>query len=162
MEFLSTLQRECYEKIKPWMEEMFGAQVRMLEDIPVFEVALGSTFAFVQVAPWHEDATITARAYVVSGAKMTPELQLFLLRENDTMRFGAFGVDEAGDIIFQHAIIGSTCDKNELRETVSNVISIADRYDDRIVETWGGQRGLDYLGESNENEVAGSDAPAAS
>jgi hypothetical protein len=126
------------------MEELFGAASRALPDMPVFEVMVGSTFAFVQVVPWQEDATITARAYVVSGASMTPELQLYLLRENDTMRFGAFGIDESGDIIFQHAIVGSTCDKNELRETVATVIRVSDQYDDLIVDQWGGKRGLDY------------------
>jgi hypothetical protein len=146
MEFLSTAQEECYNKIKPWMEEMFGTQARMIDDSPVFEVSVGSTFAFVQVAPWNDhDATITSRAYVVSGAEMTPELQLFLLRENDTMRFGSFGIDEAGDIIFQHSIVGSTCDKNELKATVASVMNISDRYDDLIVEKWGGKRGLDYV-----------------
>jgi hypothetical protein len=144
MEFLSTAQQECYEKIKPWMHELFGSEVRLLDDMPVFEVTVGSTFAFVQVAPWQHDATITARAYVVSGSDLKPELLLYLLRENDTMRFGAFGVDEAGDIVFQHAIVGSTCDKNELKATVASVVSIADQYDDRIVEEWGGRRGLDY------------------
>jgi hypothetical protein len=144
MEFLSTGQQECYEKIKPWMDEMFGSEARALEDAPVFEVSLGSTFAFVQIIPWNEtDAIIKARAYVVSSAQMTPELQLYLLRENDTMRFGAFGVDEAGDIVFQHAIVGSTCDKEELQATVASVIAISDKYDDMIVEKWGGKRGLD-------------------
>jgi hypothetical protein len=146
MEFLSTAQQECYERIKPWMEDMFGSECRALDDAPVFEVSLGSTFAFVQVSPWNDhDAVINARAYVVSGANMSQELQLFLLRENDTMRFGSFGVDESGDIIFQHAIVGSTCDKNELKATVASVMTIADRYDDRIVEQWGGKRGLDYM-----------------
>lgn len=144
MEFLSTAQQECYEKIKPWMEEMFGSEARAMPESPVFEVTIGSTFAFVQVVPWNDDATITARAYVVSGAELTQELLLFLLRENDTMRFGSFGVDEAGDIIFQHAIVGSTCDKNELQATVVSVVTTADRYDDQIVEKWGGRRGLDY------------------
>ncbi len=144
MEFLTSTQQECFEKIKPWMEELFLSASKPLDDMPVFEVSVGSTFAFVQVAPWHEDATITARAYVASGADLNTELQLYLLRENDTMRFGAFGVDESGDIIFQHTIIGSTVDKNELKETVANVMRIADQYDDYIVEKWGGKRGLDY------------------
>lgn len=146
MEFQTTAQQECYEKIKPWMEGLFGEQCRVLDDAPMFEVSLGSTFAFVQIAPWNNnDATITARSYVVSGAEITPETQLFLLRENDTMRFGAFGIDEAGDIVFQHSIVGSTCDQLELKATVAAVISIADRYDDIIVEKWGGKRGLDYV-----------------
>ncbi len=147
MEFLSTAQENCYNKIKPWMEELFGTASRPLDDIPVFQVAVGSTFAFVQVSAWHDDAIISARAYVVRGAKMTPDLHVFLLRENDTMRFGAFGLDESGDIIFQHSIVGTGCDKGELQTTVASVIEIADRYDDQIVETWGGKRGLDYLEE---------------
>jgi hypothetical protein len=59
------------------------------------------------------------------------------------MRFGAFGVDKDGDIIFEHTIVGSTIDKEELKSSVKAVLSVADHYDDDIVSRWGGKRALD-------------------
>jgi len=67
----------------------------------------------------------------------------FLLRKNDDMRFGAFGLDRDMDIFFEHTIVGSTCDKEELRATVMAVLQTADKYDDEIVAKWGGERAVD-------------------
>ena len=144
MEFLTDAQRECYERVAPWMQELFGEQHQVIEDSPVFGVMLGSAFAMVQVTALGDDETIiSARAYVVSGAELKPDLLLFLLQQNETMRFGSFGIDEGGDIVLQHAEVGSSCTKVELQEMVMAVVSAADLYDDQIVEQWGGKRALD-------------------
>ncbi|HOD05119.1 MAG TPA: YbjN domain-containing protein, partial [Anaerolineaceae bacterium] len=90
-----------------------------------------------------DDATITTRAYVVTGVELTPDLMHFLLRENDRMRFGAFGVDQDNDIFFEHTIVGSTCDMEELKSSVLAVVYTADQYDDQIIQKWGGQRAVD-------------------
>ncbi len=149
MDFLNDAQQACYEKVAPWMSEIFGDSVRPLDGIPVFEVTQGSAFAFVQVTPFHDDAVITARAYVVTEVELTAELMLFLMRENDTMRFGAFGIDEGHDVVYQHAIMGATVDQDELEATVKTVIEVADQYDDMIVEQFGGLRALDYIGSAS-------------
>lgn len=144
MEFQNQAQRDCYEKIRPWVKELFGAFGMAREDLPVFGVVIGSAMAQVGVAPWSEDeATITTRSYLVTEVELTPDLLLYLLRENDKMRFGAFGVDQDGDIFFEHTIVGSTVDKDELRSSVLAVVMTSDQYDDKIVERWGGQRMLD-------------------
>jgi hypothetical protein len=41
--------------------------------------------------------------------------------------------------------VGSTCNQKELETSVRAVLEIADRYDDEIVERWGGQRALDWI-----------------
>ena len=66
----------------------------------------------------------------------------YLLLENYTMRFGAFGIDDRGDIVLQHTIVGSTCDKEELQASVTAITTQADRYDDLIIQRWGGERAL--------------------
>jgi Putative bacterial sensory transduction regulator len=71
------------------------------------------------------------------------DLLNYLLRENHEMRFGAFSVSKGGDIVFEHTIVGSTIDKKELESSVLAVLEIADKYDDEIVERWGGKRALD-------------------
>lgn len=143
MEFQSESQRKCYERVTPWLRELFGGTALTRGDRPVVGVAHGSAFAQVGVFPWGDDAIITTRAYVVAGAELSAELMRFLLHENGGMHFGAFGIDDEGDIFFEHSILGSTCDQKELGTSVVAVVRTADEYDDRIVERWGGRRALD-------------------
>jgi len=144
MEFKTTAQRKVYEKILPWMKELFGTFLRVYEDKPSFRVSVGSASTQVAVYPWGEDdATITARSYVVTGAEILPDLMHYLLRENSAMRFGAFGLDDEDDVFFEHTIVGSTCDKEEIRSSVLAVIYTADEYDDVVMQKWGGERAVD-------------------
>uniref|UniRef100_A0A7C4GG03 YbjN domain-containing protein n=1 Tax=candidate division WOR-3 bacterium TaxID=2052148 RepID=A0A7C4GG03_UNCW3 len=146
MEFETQAQKKVYEKIAPWMRELFGQFATAHESAPVFGVVFGSTIAHVAVFPWgDDDATITTRAWVVTGTELTPDFMKFLLLQNDKMRFGAFLVDSDGDVFFEHTIVGSTCDKEELKASVLAVAATADRYDDEIVQRWGGQRMLDRM-----------------
>lgn len=144
MEFKTNPQKETYEKVMPWMKELFGAFVSVRQDAPHFGIAVGSAFTSIGVYPWGEDdATITTRSYVVTGVELTAELMKYLLQENDRMRFGAFGVDQDNDIFFEHTLVGSTCDKEEIKASVLAVVVTADEYDDKIIQKWGGQRALD-------------------
>jgi hypothetical protein len=52
-------------------------------------------------------------------------------------------LDKSGDVTFEHNIVGSTCDKNELKASIMAVVGTADRYDDQIVSRWGGKRASD-------------------
>ena len=146
MEFRSAAQKACYEKVAPWMKELFGEFVMLRTDAPAMAVVIGSAVAQVGVIPWgNDDATVNTRAYVVTGAEATSELMHFLLRETDNMRFGGFGLDSDDDVFFEHAIVGSSCDKAELKASVMAVVVTADQYDDKIVARWGGQRALDRM-----------------
>ena len=146
MRFETPAQQECYEKILPWMRDMFGDFAGQHTENPEFAVVVGSALAQTAVFPFgEEESVISTRAYVVTGAELTAELMHFLLRENDRMTFGAFGVDSDGDIFFEHTILGSTCDHEELTSSVSAVVLIADEYDDNIIDRWGGKRAIDRL-----------------
>ena len=141
MEFETKMQQEVYEKIDPWMKEMFGIFVKKREDAPYFGINIGSAFVHVGVHPWGEEsATITARAYVAFNVSITPDLMEFLLRENDVMRFGAFGLDKDHDIFFEHTIVGNSCEIEALKSSVLAVGYAVDQYDDTIVTRWGGVR----------------------
>ncbi len=144
MQFQTQAQQACYEKIVPWMQQLFGTFALPRQDAPVYGVVVGSALAQVAVSPWGQDeSTITTRAYLVTGAELTPDLLLYLLRENDRMRFGAFGIDVDNDIFFEHTILGATADMVELRSSVMAVVITADQYDDSIIERWGGTRMLE-------------------
>ena len=144
MEFATEAQKACYERIKPWVHELFGVFAYERPDFPVFGVAVGSAYSTTGVHPWGDDeATICTRAYVVTDVERTPDLMQYLLQQNGLMRFGAFGMDENGDIFFEHTILGSTCDKDELKASIMAVISVADSTDDEIMARWGGRRAID-------------------
>jgi len=144
MEFQTEGQKQTYEKVAGMVKELFGTFAAPRDDIPAFSINYGSAYIITQVFPWGDnDASITTRSYVVTGAELTQELLLFLLQENDKMRFGAFGVDKDLDIFFEHTIVGSTCDLDELKASVLAVVYTADQYDDQITSRWGGQRASD-------------------
>jgi hypothetical protein len=147
MEFKTTPQKACYEKIAPWVKEIFGDFAIPREDGPVFFIGVGSAVANVAVLPWRDsDAVVTTYSFVVTGAELSQDLLQFLLEESLNVRFGGFAITTDGAIIFKHAIAGSSCDKEELRASVMAVLSSADEYDDKITARWGGQRAVDRRG----------------
>ena len=51
MLFESAPQKACYEKIRPWMQELFGDKVEIRDDLPIFIIPRGSAYAAVEVLP---------------------------------------------------------------------------------------------------------------
>ncbi len=146
MEFETELQQSCYQKILPWMQELFSEKLIRYPDEPLFAVNFGSAVAYTEVIPWDSDeAIVITRAYVVTDVELTTDLLYYLLRENDSLYFGRFAIDDDGDVVFEHSIMGSTCDREELRTSVMAIAKFADDYDDEIVARWGGQRAADRL-----------------
>lgn len=143
MDFQTQAQQDCFNKVVGWMDDLFGHIPWEKLDEPGVGLFMGSAWVEVRLYPWQEDIVINIRSNVVSGAKLDSALQTFLLRENAAPRFGAFSVDAADNIFFEHTIVGSTCDPEELEASVLAVLEAADDYDDKIVERWGGQRALD-------------------
>ncbi len=144
MEFESTAQKACYQRIVPWMENLFGDAAVVFEDEPLFIITIGSAVASTRVVPWGDnDALITTRSFVVTDVTITEQLSYYLLRANNGIHFGRFALDSENDIVFEHSLVGSTCDQIELKHSVATVIRLADDYDDEIVARWGGQRALE-------------------
>jgi len=144
MEFATPAHEACYKKVRQYVTEIFGEQCFAQEDKPGFFITHGSAAINLMVFPWsNDDAVVACRSYVVFGAELKPDLLHFLLKENADFRFGAFGVDDDGDILFEYSIVGSTADKIEVKAAMLAVMSVADSFDDKIVARWGGQRAAD-------------------
>ncbi|MGB3513367.1 MAG: YbjN domain-containing protein [Microcoleaceae cyanobacterium] len=110
-----------------------------------FSIFFGSAWVEVRVYPWGNDSIINTCSTVVIEAELKPDLLEFLLRSNAKVQFGGFSLDTEGNILFEHSIVGSTCDQNEFEESALAVLEVADDYDDRIFELWGGKLGLNIL-----------------
>jgi hypothetical protein len=151
MEFKSKAHKEIYERIGEWMKELFGMFFDPIPGAPVYIFRHGDTLVQITVGSWgQDDASITARSYVVHDVEITPELTHYLLRENATFRFGAFGLDDDDDVFFEHTIVGSTCDKGELKASILSVASTCSRYAEKLIPEHGGVKTVDKLRESAE------------
>ncbi len=144
MEFETEAQQKAYERCAGLARTVFGETLVPLDDEPCFVMAQGSAFLYAHVKPWGEDRSVLqVYAPVVFGAEMTLDLALYLLQENDSMRFGAFSVGADGTIFFNHNVVADSIDKEEFKASILAVLMGADDYDDEIVAKWGGRRASD-------------------
>lgn len=122
---------------------------RKIED-KLYVVKQGSSYVMINVVPWGERrAILRCVAQLVKGVNMTGTLAMQLLQINSVLRFGAFAhVKQDNLVLFLHSILGGdTLDPEELLATIRDVALIADDWDDKIIERFGGQRMQDLLEE---------------
>lgn len=144
MQFVTDSQRLTHQRVGPWLAEIFPQEITASEELPSFSIALGSAVTEVEILPWKEkESLILARAKVVREVGFDPTLLQYLLRQNNTLRFGSFSIEADHTVVLQHALLGETCDREELEACIRTVASAADRYDDEIRERWGGLRAVD-------------------
>lgn len=148
MEFETGAQQAAYERAADLMTQMFGEMAWQSSERPEFGMTVGSATVALAVLPLgDEGAWIDSWSWVVTGPDPSEDLYKYLLEQNVDMRFGAFGVDEEGDIIFKYGIIAGSLDKDELRAAVLAVAQTADEYDDEIVQRFGGMTAKDRMRE---------------
>ncbi|MCC6746874.1 MAG: hypothetical protein IT371_04400 [Deltaproteobacteria bacterium] len=137
---------------------------RKVED-RMYVVKQGSSYVMINVVPWGEQrAIVRCVAQLVKGVRMEAGLALQLLSLNAVLRFGAFAfVREGSLVLFLHSILGGTSmDADELLATIRDVALIADDWDDKIIERFGGQRMQDLLEETALAKVLGTEPDAFS
>jgi hypothetical protein len=106
----------------------------------VFLAQKGSTHVQVRVVDvGHGQTVVRSLSPVTVGTPIAQDLLEFLLKENSTLLLGAFGLGPKNEIIYSHAIMSSSMDALELGASVSAVVNMADKYDDQIVQRWGGK-----------------------
>jgi hypothetical protein len=99
----------------------------------------GSTHVAVRVMDIGNFVAVLSVAPVTTGSNLTADLMKFLLTINATSGFAAFGIGPRNEIICSHSICASSMDQHELGTSVVNVAELADRFDDQIVQKWGGK-----------------------
>jgi Putative bacterial sensory transduction regulator len=145
MQFENDAQRQCYERVKTLMRQMYGEQASVNPDVPQLGITSGSAWVSVAVHPLNENSIVSVLSYVVTEVEPSFELYQYLLRKGHDLLFGAFSVDEQGDIAFSHQLYGDTLDREELEWAIGAVAFTADEQDDEIVKRWGGLRAVDRV-----------------
>lgn len=140
--FVNHAQELTYQRVLDYLNtSMFTDSMHVLEDAPKFNLLYKETTLIeVEVLPWEihpwedsELAVVRASSHITVGSTVDADLIQFLLAENRKMRFGAFQLDEVGQILFVHSILGGeNMDVLELESCVLSVAAIATRYDDII------------------------------
>jgi hypothetical protein len=157
MKFDSIIQEAVYRKVQQFLYELFARRddVAEVPRSPSFRVIKGSAVTYIDVTPLGEnEASVTVRCALVSGARVNKELLEFLLRENAALRFGAFAIDSRNDVIFSHSIVGSTLNREELGASVHSVMEVSDKYDDKVIAQFGGTTSLSRLQEERQHAAA--------
>jgi hypothetical protein len=135
---------------------------RKVED-KLYVVKQGSSYVMINIVPkGAEGAIVRCMAQLVKGVNMTSALAIQLLQLNSILRFGAFAYVKEDDLVlFLHSILGGpTLDPEELVATIRDVALIADDWDDKIIEHFGGQRMQDLLEESAMARILASEPDA--
>lgn len=153
--FISSVQELTYTKVAEYLKDsaLFQDALRAYQDRPKFDILYGSALIEVEILPWEvhpweagDLATVRATSCVTVGSTLDCDLMQFLLTENRRMRFGAFHLDEAGQVVFSESVLGGeNMDLLELQTCILSVVTIADTYDDIIASQYGGQRASDRL-----------------
>lgn len=153
LQFTNPVQALTYDKVADYLREsvLFQNALRENRDRPKFDILYGSALVEVEVLPWEvhpweagDLATVRATSCVTVGSTLNCELMEFLLTENRRMRFGAFHLDEAGQVVFSESVLGGeSMSLMELQTCILSVVTIADTYDDIIAQRFGGFRARD-------------------
>ncbi len=153
MPALNSVETLTYQKVLDYLKNsvLFKNRLRTYPDQPKLDLLYGSALVEVEVLPWDihpwdetDLATVRATSCVTVGSSISNELMHYLLSENRRMRFGAFSLDEAGQVLFSESILGGdNMDLMELQACILSVVTIADTYDDMIARRFGGKRAGD-------------------
>jgi hypothetical protein len=120
-------------------------------DESLYVLKQGSAYVMISVVPWGDNrAMVRCVSQLVKGVDVDGPLAKQLLELNGHLRFGAFAYDPGEHtVLFSHTILGgTTLDPEELMATLRDVALIADEYDDKLMQKYGGQRMVDLLEEA--------------
>jgi hypothetical protein len=135
---------EVNEKLKSFFENNYNDTTFFEDDS--FTITKGSTQVMVRADNITEDhVVIDLVSHVVKEANVNDDIKNFLLRANSELKFGGFGLLFDDTIIFQHSILANDFSESNLKSSINAVASVADYYDDILVEKAGGKRALDDL-----------------
>ena len=105
----------------------------------------GSTVVTVAISPVEvHSSVVDLYALVVREPPITPELMRWMLEANNQYRIGALSLDEDGDVVLKHCLLGDLLAAQELRPVLTSFVTLADELDDEISATFGGYTARDW------------------
>jgi hypothetical protein len=144
MHFDHSIQEETFRKVEEYLAELFDDPYLDPEG-GHFYVRYGTTVLEISIEAYgDEEAVVTIMSYCVQEVEVEEELLAGLLELNHQLAFGSFSM-LGNDIFFSHSLLGQNLQPRDLLRAITSVATIADDYDDRIVEKYGGQTALERI-----------------
>ena len=144
MQFEHEIHEETFQKVEEYLGELFDEPYLDPEG-GHFYVRFGTTVLEISVEAYGgEEAMVTIMSYCVQDVELEEELLTGLLELNHQLPFGSFSM-VGNDIFFSHSLFGRNLEPRDLLRAVTSVAEVADDYDDRIVERYGGQTALEKI-----------------
>ncbi len=138
------IQEETFRRVREYLSEFFDDPYCDPEE-GHFYVRYGTTVLEISVEPYGPDEVmVRIMSYCVQGVDAADDLLLGLLELNHNLALGHFSlVDD--DVFFSHSLFGRDLEPRDLLRAITAVATVADDYDDRIVEKYGGQTALERI-----------------
>lgn len=157
--FETQVQEETFRRVEEYLGELFEAPYHDPENDHLY-VRYGTTVLEISVEPYGPDEAVAViMSYCVQGVEPEEELLLGLLELNHQMACGSFSL-VGNDIFFSYSLFGRSLQPRDLLRGIEAVANVADEYDDRIVERYGGQTALDRIqdtGGRKRRQIVGED-----
>jgi type III secretion system-like peptide-binding chaperone len=144
MNFEHRIQEETFRKVEEYLGELFESPY-LDPEAGHFYVRYGTTVLEISVEPFDaEEAVVTIMSYCVQDVEAEEDLMAGLLEFNHQCPIGSFSL-LGNDIFFSHSLFGRNLEPRDLLRAITKVATVADEYDDRIVEKYGGQTALEKI-----------------
>jgi hypothetical protein len=110
-----------------------------------FTVGYGSSQVLITATADEESKinSIEFSAIVTTGTNLKPELLELLLKSNTSYETGAFGILFDGTIVYKQILLTDKLTPLAIARNLEIVGKVADKYDDIIVNHFGGKRSID-------------------
>ena len=142
--FHTACQEEVYGHVKGYLDDLVDEHFDDADHCD-FYLKFGSTVLEISIGPHEEEeAVIEILAFVVQGVEPTFELTRDLLRFNSEVPLGAFSM-VGQDVFFSHSVLGRRLRPEQLIASLQSVATISDEYDEKLVNSYGGETALDCL-----------------
>ena len=150
MFFQNNNQKQLFTKLKELLTTNYGQKhVNIQKDKDGVEISFrmirGS--ADIQIFPYSfkkTESMVTLLAILTFQTPYSPELADWIVKINPKITFGGFGFVEykdkpgIGNVVLYYDMLGKTVTSDELYNALDNASWLADKWDDHIVEDFGG------------------------
>ncbi|MCK4666545.1 hypothetical protein KAU33_07340 [Candidatus Dependentiae bacterium] len=151
MPFQNESQEKTFNKVKEALFNEYGQRRFAVLKNPAgeevgFGMYVGSADIKVHVHPYREKfSTISISAVLTFQTQADAKLFEWIVKQNYNIMYGGFCYIEYkekpgwGNVVFYYDIYGETFSEIELYNAVDNASWVADKWDDYIVENFGGK-----------------------
>lgn len=146
--FASIIHEASYRKVQHFLYERLpeSKDLHHVDGRTAFMLIWGSAVVVVEVGAMDAtEAVVTVRSEVVTGCSQDHGLLQELLVANASQSLASFALGAPGVILLQHAMLGSTLNREELWRSLEAIGSIADRMDDALIAKYGGETSVARL-----------------